>query len=90
MEFPKLYYESLVNYKLKEVLEDWPRRVRHGKDIKFTDRSCFHMFGRVLYRFIRIFYVSFIYYFIPYSILVVHWLTPDKFVEESGAAEGGE
>ena len=90
MEFTKLYYESLVDFKLKELMEEPCHRPRAGKDIVFSERSCFHKFARIFYRLLRIFYVSVVYYFIPYSVVLNHWLTPDKFAAEKEGAEGGE
>ena len=76
IEFPKLYFEALVDGPVKHLLHKPSKIYRSGRDIEFSGRTYFHKFARILYKAIRTFYVSIIYYFIPYTIFIVHWTTP--------------
>ena len=87
MEFTQLYYESLSRFRLKAVMHEPVHRMRSGQDINFCERSCFHMFARVLYRVVRILYVSVVFYYIPYSVVLMYWLTPNK---RAGSLEGAK
>jgi hypothetical protein len=78
LELPMMYYEMLVHDPLKEIMEhhNMPTVDRRGKDINFCERPCFHKFARVVYRFFRVFYITIIYYFIPYSTIALQWFYP--------------
>jgi predicted nucleic acid-binding Zn ribbon protein len=69
MEISNMYFESLKGNLLKEVLHHPPEQVICGRDIEMKDRNCFHKCARVLYKFLRCFYVSIIFYFIPFSVM---------------------
>jgi hypothetical protein len=75
MEISNMYFESLKGNLLKEVLHHPPDMVKSGSDISMSDRSCFHKGARVLYKILRCFYVSVIFYFIPFSVLLLQWMT---------------
>ena len=66
MEMSKLYLEALPDETMKEVLHHHVHRVNRGRDIKFSKRTPFHKFARVIYKIIRALYVSVIFYFIPF------------------------
>ena len=70
-----MYFESLKGNLLKEVLHHPPEMVICGRDINLSDRTCFHKCARVLYKFLRCFYVSIIFYFIPFSVMFLQWTT---------------
>lgn len=54
-----------------QVLDEKPpKKIKRGKDIKFAERTLFHKVARVVYRINRGFYVAFMFYFIPFYILV--------------------
>lgn len=88
IEFTQLYFEALVDGPVKHLLEHPPKVYKSGRDINFWERTYFHMFARVLYKIIRCFYVSVIYYYIPYSIFIVHWMTPITIVEDEYHSDG--
>jgi hypothetical protein len=71
MEVKNMYFESLKNSKLKEIMHHPPKHLHKGKDIVFKERPIFHKFARVIYKILRIFFVGVIFYFIPYSVLIV-------------------
>jgi hypothetical protein len=71
MEVKNLYFESLKNSKLKEVMHHPPKHTNKGKEIKFKERPLFHKFARIFYMALRTVFVGIIFYFIPYSVLVV-------------------
>jgi hypothetical protein len=75
MEISNMYFESLKGNKLKEIMHHPPKCVRAGKEIKFSERSVFHKFARLLYKVLRAFYVSVIFYFIPFSVMYLQWIT---------------
>ena len=76
MEFSKFYFEALIEDKIKVILEDSPKNIHKGKDIIFGDRSLFHKAARVIYICMRAFYVSVIYYFLPFGIVLFQWFAP--------------
>ena len=75
MEISNMYFESLKGNLLKEILHHPPEQVKCGRDIYMRDRSCFHKCARLLYKFLRCFYVSIIFYFIPFSVMFLQWIT---------------
>jgi hypothetical protein len=75
MEISNMYFESLKSNKLKEIMHHAPTQVKSGKDIHFSERSCFHKFGRILYKVLRCFYVSVIFYFVPFTVMYLQWIT---------------
>jgi hypothetical protein len=74
MEVKNMYFESLKNSKLKEVMHHPPKAIHKGKDIDFSTRPLFHKFARVLYKLLRVLFVGVIFYFIPYSVLIVQFV----------------
>ena len=86
-EFPKLLFEAIVGDGLKEILESPPKIVNSGKNIKFSERSFFHMFARVLYKIVRLFYIAVIFYYMPYAMFLVHWFIQNE-PYHTGESEG--
>ena len=81
-----MYYESLADNSLKDVCHKSYERPTRGIDIKPKSRSWFHWFARVLYKNMRSFYVSIVFYFMPFTVLVIN-----RFMAElSTEGEGGE
>ena len=70
-ELPALYFESLIENKAMNVMHHMPPNKWKGKDKKWEDRTLFHKFARVLYVFLRSFYVSCIFYFLPFSAILL-------------------
>jgi hypothetical protein len=87
IEFPKLYFEALVDGPTKQLLHHKPKVTVKGRDIDFWERSCFHKLARVTYKILRCFYVSVVFYYIPFTIFIVHWMTPIVIVEETTTTE---
>lgn len=100
MEIASLYFESLLNFKIKSILEEkeQPKCINRSKDIHMKNRSTFHKFARVFYKTIRAFYVSVIFYYVPFMVIFGQWqgfksagyiksLEEEK---EEGISEGGE
>ena len=75
MEISNMYFESLKGNKLKEIMHHAPKCVKSGKDIKFSERTLFHKGARILYKVLRSFYVSVIFYFVPFSVMYLQWIT---------------
>ena len=75
MEISNMYFESLKGNKLKEIMHHAPKCVKSGNQIKWEDRSLFHKVARLLYKVMRSFYVSVIFYFVPFSVLFLQWIT---------------
>lgn len=71
MELSTIYFESLMDNKLKVIMHHPPKFEKHCRDIKFSSRSVFHMFARVLYKLFRCIYVSAIFYFMPFAVIVL-------------------
>lgn len=69
---PGFFFGALnPSNRLREVFKVKLQRTNKSADIKFSDRSCFQKLIRILYKLIRGFYVSCIYYFIPFVVLGV-------------------
>lgn len=75
MEISNMYFEALMNNPLKVVMHHPPTIDFKGHAIKFRDRSCFHKLARLLYKLIRCLYVGLIFYYIPYTVIYLQWLT---------------
>ena len=75
-EVPVLYFEMISDSKIAQVVHHMPTAVNKGKDINFSERSCYHKTARVLYRFFRFVYIAFVYYYLPYSIILFQWYAP--------------
>ena len=85
MEVAGLYFESLMGFKIKGIMHHPPKLVKRSKDIQFTSRSCFHQCARLFYKILRCLYVSLIFYYIPFAVVVKQWNQP-----AAGAEEGAE
>ena len=79
MELPKMYFEALADSAIKEVVHHYhPKRKNRGQDIKFTERTCFHRFARVIYKILRTIYVAVIFYFAPFVVIFLNfWADTD-------------
>ena len=86
MELPKMYFEALLDNPLREIMHHNPTRVNRGKDIPFSSRSCFHKMARVVYKVTRSFYVSVVFYFVPFFVIVLNTFY-SKVGDEHHAAE---
>ena len=73
MELNKIYLESLTDNTLKSVLHCHPVVEKKSKDIKFSDRSCFHKVARIVYKTSRSIYVSIIFYFVPFYVIYLNF-----------------
>ena len=73
MDIKNLYFESLKTNKLKEIIHHAPKIIVKGKDIKFSDRSCYHKGARIIYKILRYFYASVIFYFLPFSMFFIQF-----------------
>lgn len=66
--------------KLKKVMEKSPTIKNRGKEIKFMERTTFHKLARIIYKAIRAYYVSVIFYFMPFSVIYLQWfMDPDSY-----------
>jgi len=80
MEVSNLYFSSLMGNKLKKVMEKPPKIDKRGRDIQFMKRSFFHKVARVIYKAFRAYYVSVIFYFMPFSVIYLQWfMDPDTY-----------
>ena len=75
MEVSNLYFESLKNNTLKDLMHHPPESENSCKDIDFSDRSCFHKLARVFYKVFRALQVGVIFYFVPFSVMYIQWKT---------------
>lgn len=71
MEVSNLYFESLKQNYLKKVMHHPPRGDHKGKDIQFSERTCFHKIARVIYKITRCFYVGVVFYFVPFAVMFI-------------------
>ena len=73
MEISEIFFESLMYNKLKEIIHHPPKLSIRGKDIKFSDRSCYHKLARIWYKIWRSIFASFLFYFLPFTLLFIQW-----------------
>lgn len=76
IELSKMYYESLMNNKLVQIVHHPPKLTpEQVGDTKaprpFKERTCFHKMARIIYKIIRSWYISVNFYFLPY--FVIYW-----------------
>lgn len=45
-----------------------------GKQISMSERSCFQKMGRIVYKFLRALFVSLIYYYAPFLVVIIPFL----------------
>jgi hypothetical protein len=69
MDVSAIYYRSLGANELKQLFKTKVESCR-GRDIKWSDRRCFHKFARIIYKVMRAFYVSFIFYLVPFTTIL--------------------
>lgn len=69
MELPGMYFMANNYHTLKEICHTHVEQAVKGKDISFRERSPFHKCARLVYKMVRLIYVTVIYYFIPFGVL---------------------
>jgi len=90
MEVTSLYFESLMGFKIKQIMHHPPEVLNRSGDISFEQRSRFHKFARIFYKIIRAFYVSIIFYFVPFAVILGQWVAPLKLKKNQWSHEGTE
>jgi thiosulfate reductase cytochrome b subunit len=72
-EVTAFYFEALAsNEKILENLEKYyPEKEIRGRDVLFSQRSCFHKIARLIYRTFRMIYTSVIFYFVPFLPIMI-------------------
>ena len=78
VELSGMYFESLMNNSLKQVVHHPPKMEVKGKEIKWEKRTLFHKIARIIYKIIRCSYVSVNFYFVPYSVIFWQWMVEVK------------
>ena len=86
MQVQNFYLHAMMDNKLKQFVLSTPKPERafiqsadgssmpkSGKHNKFRERSCFHKVARVIYKFTRMVYVGYIFYFVPYTTLFLQF-----------------
>ena len=74
VELPRIYFESMHgDEKLFEVFNHKVKVTKKGKDIKMSDRTHFGKVARVIYLFLRLFYVSIVFYCIPFAVMIFNY-----------------
>ena len=71
VEVCTMYFESQMDNKLKPIMHHPPKQEKLGRNIKFASRSTFHKFARTFYKVFRCFYVSTVFYFMPFSVIIL-------------------
>ena len=75
VKIPHIYMDCLMDDKLKDKLfEDFTELqiVNPGRDMSWEKRSLFNKIGRVVYRAHRALYVSVIFYFQPFLLVIAY------------------
>jgi hypothetical protein len=47
-----------------------------GRDIAFSERTCFHKIARIVYKIFRLFYIAVLFYWIPFFTMVSWAIAP--------------
>ena len=71
------YYQALSddqNNKLFEMFaeDNMPRIKNFNRDMSFSDRTCCNKICRFLFKLIRVIYVGWIFYFVPFLFMLLH------------------
>jgi len=74
MEIPKFYFEALGENHIKSIFHNPAIIEKKGIDIAMSDRSLFHKIARVLYRGLRVIYVSVIFYLVPFVVFFIQYM----------------
>jgi len=69
MEVTSLYFESLIGVKIKKIMHHRPEVKLRSSAIPLASRSRFHQFARIFYKVLRTFYVSLVFYFVPFAVV---------------------
>lgn len=89
-DLSKIYYASLGDDQLKEVFKQPVMRKNRGVEINFSDRRCFHKVARIIYKCLRAFYVSIVFYLVPFSSVLVPYFVGFPFYRTVRGAEPAE
>mmetsp|Transcript_12164 Transcript_12164/g.20502 ORF Transcript_12164/g.20502 Transcript_12164/m.20502 type:complete len:120 (-) Transcript_12164:22-381(-) len=73
MEMSKLYFEAQIDESAAEVIHHHPKIKNRGRDISFSQRTLFHKFARLVYKVLRAFYCSVIFYFVPFFVWFINF-----------------
>ena len=74
MEIPKFYFEALGDNHIKSIFHHPVKIDKRGVDIKMEDRSLFHKVARIVYRTLRVIYVSIIFYLVPFVVFFIQYI----------------
>ena len=85
MEIPKIYVESFSDKSLGSVVHNHVTIEKKGKDISFFERSLYHKIARIVYKVSRAFYVSLIFYFVPFMTIFINFMIAE--VHHAGHGE---
>ena len=74
IELPSLYFEAIhFDNPMLEVFHTEVIFTNKSSNIRFRDRKCFHKVFRIIYKIVRGLYVSLIFYFAPFMVLVLQF-----------------
>jgi hypothetical protein len=71
LDLATMYVSAGTDSHIKAVFKHPVKRVNRGRDIKFSERSCFHKCGRVIYKLYRLLLVSYVFYLVPFTEILV-------------------
>jgi len=91
VELGNIYFESLMNNKLTSIVHHPPRLNqdqvgKNKKERKFSERTCFHKTGRLIYKVIWCAYVSMNFYMVPFAVLIWQFMAVIPKEKEGAAA----
>jgi hypothetical protein len=74
-EVSEIYFEALAsnNRMLWDIEPYLPEKETRGKDIQFSQRTCFHKLARFVYKIFRCFYTSVVFYFVPFLPVIIQF-----------------
>jgi hypothetical protein len=74
MEIPKFYFEALGENHIKSIFHAPAIIEKKGVDIAMSDRDLFHKIARVVYRGLRVIYVSAVFYMVPFIVFFIQYV----------------
>lgn len=76
IELPKFYFEAMKEPELKTLMHHPLEVIRKGSLIKFNERPLIDKLERVLYKGLRICYTAILFYFFPFLIIMLGFISP--------------
>jgi len=82
-----IYYNSMADPQIKKLLRDPMKKTNKGRDIGMGDRDCFGKMARIIYKTMRAIYVSAMFYWIPFLMVIAPYFAGLPFAKSDCTRE---